>query len=340
MLHTYDDFLSAIAAQPADRTLRLVFADWLDEHDYPTGALVRIEEEMRQLPVYSDRFWELKPRRNELRTRAGTKWCEEMYYGTECEPVFRHGIPDGWRERWRLIREFTERWYRVPMPDTGGQQDEIARAEAQSKVKLSPSMREWIALVRDAQRNQSFGGPFWSGFQDHRVPDQRAVALANLGDVYYGVRDANLIHPDPPVHRYVATGAEWANDDYQPTDFVPDGDQPAIPSVTEFALRHVTITSSDHWSYPVRGKQAEDGRRAVEGNLPLTARYGGLEVYEADNILIAFGEEPDWGGEDAGLAMWVKMTTHLAVETLPAGFREFIAQRIKEREREDSEIPF
>ena len=67
MLHTQDDFLNAIHAAPDDRTLRLVFSDWLDENDDPRGELVRVEEEMRQLPVFADRFWELKPRRNELR---------------------------------------------------------------------------------------------------------------------------------------------------------------------------------------------------------------------------------------------------------------------------------
>jgi uncharacterized protein (TIGR02996 family) len=65
MLHTHDDFLKAIAATPTDRTLRLVFADWLDEHSDPQprpadcagstigagrGAemaeLIRVEEEM------------------------------------------------------------------------------------------------------------------------------------------------------------------------------------------------------------------------------------------------------------------------------------------------------
>jgi uncharacterized protein (TIGR02996 family) len=121
MLHTHEDFLKAIAAQPAERTVRLVFADWLGEHEQPEFAeLIRVEEEMRTLPVFADRFWELKPRRNELRAKAGAHWCERMRYGTECEPVFRHGIPDGWRDRWRLIREFTERWHGIPMPDVGG----------------------------------------------------------------------------------------------------------------------------------------------------------------------------------------------------------------------------
>src|SRR5215475_10196017 len=89
MFHTHDDFLNAIESQPADRTLRLVYADWLDERDDPRGELIRIEEEMRTLPVFADRFWELKPRRNALRAQAGSEWCGRMRYGTECEPAFR-----------------------------------------------------------------------------------------------------------------------------------------------------------------------------------------------------------------------------------------------------------
>ena len=66
-MHAADDFLRAIEAEPGDRTRRLVFADWLDERADPRGELIRVEEEMRTLPAFSDRFWELKPRRNELR---------------------------------------------------------------------------------------------------------------------------------------------------------------------------------------------------------------------------------------------------------------------------------
>ncbi len=57
-LHTDDSFLSAIEAEPADRVRRLVYADWLDDRHDPRAELVRVEEEMRTLPVFADRFWE------------------------------------------------------------------------------------------------------------------------------------------------------------------------------------------------------------------------------------------------------------------------------------------
>src|SRR5262245_19322229 len=100
-------FIEAIRANPNDVAARLVYADWLEERGDPRGEFIRIEEEMRPLPVFSDRFWELKPRRNELRQESTDNWLESMRYGTDCQPVFRH-VPNGWREWWRLIREYTE----------------------------------------------------------------------------------------------------------------------------------------------------------------------------------------------------------------------------------------
>ncbi|MBN9120910.1 MAG: TIGR02996 domain-containing protein [Planctomycetes bacterium] len=200
MLHTHDDFLSAIAAQPADRTLRLVYADWLDERSEPHGELIRVEEEMRELPVFSDRFWELKPRRNALRARVGAEWCGKMRYGTECEPVFRHGIPDGWRERWRLIREFTERWHRVPMPDVGGRQKEIAETETRLGRELPPSVREWIAFAHDAQDATGYDHAFWNRTGLEAIDNDQSLLLTNWP--YRGTQVKHFTDPDPSVYGY------------------------------------------------------------------------------------------------------------------------------------------
>ncbi len=42
-----DGFLSAIRADPADDTTRLVYADWLDERDDPRGDFVRLHLALR-----------------------------------------------------------------------------------------------------------------------------------------------------------------------------------------------------------------------------------------------------------------------------------------------------
>lgn len=84
-------FLLKIRDTPRDTATRLVYADWLEERYDPRAELIRIEEEMRLLPVFSDRYWELKPKRNALRLQAESGWLDIMGYGNVCQPLFRHG---------------------------------------------------------------------------------------------------------------------------------------------------------------------------------------------------------------------------------------------------------
>jgi len=235
MFHTDDEFLRAIEQQPGERTVRLVYADWLDERDDPRGELIRIEEEMRQVPVFADRFWELKPRRNELRAAAGAEWCGRMRYGTECEPVFRHGIPDGWRERWRLIREFTERWHRIPLGDVGGRQQEIAEAEARLSRTLPPSVREWVAFAHDVLQS-SDSSLLRDGFGGlGEVPGHPALSLLEQaeGDLHWAVLNEDLGLADPPVRGY------FLDYDRPGREFVLSGQNPLNDSVPAFVFDYL-----------------------------------------------------------------------------------------------------
>ena len=145
-------FLAGIAADPADRVRRLVYADYLDDHADPRGELVRVEEAMRDLTAFGDEFWRLKLRRNELRPLAPANWLAALRYGVDAHPVFSHGVPDDPRGRWRLIREFLERWHGVPMPDCGGRAAEIAAVEARLGVTLGSGVREFVSLHRRLRR--------------------------------------------------------------------------------------------------------------------------------------------------------------------------------------------
>src|SRR5262245_13284166 len=123
-------FLKAISEGPEDDGVRLVYADWLEEHGHPErGELIRVCQAMRQVPIFSDEYWRLKARRNELRPGCPADWLAATGYdSSRYDPLFRDGIPPDWKGRWRLIREFTERWHGIPMGDVGGRQDEV-RAE-------------------------------------------------------------------------------------------------------------------------------------------------------------------------------------------------------------------
>jgi uncharacterized protein (TIGR02996 family) len=93
-------FLRAIRANPDDDTARLVFADWLDEHDDPLGAFIRVQVELEPIRYRIDnpRARELHKREEELlrehrgawlgkAKKIGTNWPE---YG----PQFRRGLPN------------------------------------------------------------------------------------------------------------------------------------------------------------------------------------------------------------------------------------------------------
>jgi uncharacterized protein (TIGR02996 family) len=325
-MHTADDFLRAIEAEPGDRTRRLVFADWLDERADPRGELIRIEEEMRTLPVFSDRFWELKPRRNELRAAAGPEWCGRMRYGTECEPVFRHGIPDGWRERWRLIREFTERWRRIPMPDVGGRQEEIAEAEAGLGRKLPPPLREWAAFMLDHG---------FDPFADLRdISGQPLLGLVSrmLGGYYWSVPYSELESPDPLVRHYTVA----SDGTYPVFPYELDLDVPALP-FTEFGLRYAFERSNSL----IEGHYAtismtDSFIEEVGANLPNHARCGSLEIHESDNLLVAFGTRD---GEPRR-NVWVRIRQPLTRRTVAPFIQSFMNRPPAAAPPDDEPTPF
>lgn len=315
MFHTPDEFLSAIESHPADRTRRLIFADWLDEHGDARGELIRIEEEMRELPVFADRFWELKPRRNELRTQAGREWCGRMRYGTECEPVFRHGIPDGWRERWRLIREFTERWHRVPMDDVGGRQAEIAETEEKLGRKLPPSVSEWIAFVSDTRTTSDFTSD-WGITRIQEVPGNAALSLwllldhyERFGDTYEAVLYSDLHYSDPRVYSFHSE----LDEDYN-TSFAHEEGKPSAESVTAFAIRLVINHIDRVNGFVAQVEQLADLYRHLNRDFPSHVKFGGCEWDESDNLFVEVKPIP---GRRGVFYLFVRASDSIRREQIP-----------------------
>src|SRR5437762_96441 len=95
-----DSFLRAIRANPDDDTLRLVFADWLDEHDDPLGQLIRVQIELDPIrgQLDSPRVRELLDREADLLGRHGPRWVGRMIDLDDAHPgfgpMFRRGLPE------------------------------------------------------------------------------------------------------------------------------------------------------------------------------------------------------------------------------------------------------
>src|SRR5215218_387211 len=90
-------FLRAIREHPDDDTPRLVFADWLDEHDDPLGEFIRVQIELEPIRYRIDdpRALELHRREDELLLAHRDTWAGfggRFTDAADFGPVFRRGF--------------------------------------------------------------------------------------------------------------------------------------------------------------------------------------------------------------------------------------------------------
>jgi uncharacterized protein (TIGR02996 family) len=71
-------FLRAIGEAPADHTIRLVFADWLEERNDPRAELVRVQVRLRELPLAERLTSDLRARAKALRTGFPEYWLARL----------------------------------------------------------------------------------------------------------------------------------------------------------------------------------------------------------------------------------------------------------------------
>jgi uncharacterized protein (TIGR02996 family) len=231
-------FLAALRETPADRTARLVYADWLADRGDPRHELIRACEEMRRLPVSSDRYWQLKAIRNELRQGCTEQWLALTGYdGGDYDPLYRDGVPEDWKGRWRLIREYTERWHGIPMGDVGGRQAEVREAEQRLGRALPPSLREYVAYAHDVAPPGQFGVVHRDYYTMEPLAGQPALSVMALaeGDLSWAIHNDDLGLDDPPVYGYFWADGAGAGARYAPAD----GDGPESGTLSDFVLGFV-----------------------------------------------------------------------------------------------------
>ncbi|MCC6417802.1 MAG: TIGR02996 domain-containing protein [Gemmataceae bacterium] len=92
-------FLDAVGANPDDDQVRLVYADWLEEHGDPRGEFLRVRCQMKALPGESDRTEPLRTRLQELQSAISPEWLvavdRAFIEDNVREAVFRHEIGEG-----------------------------------------------------------------------------------------------------------------------------------------------------------------------------------------------------------------------------------------------------
>lgn len=94
-------FLAAIRAAPTDDLPRLVYADWLDEHDRPGGGFLRAECELAALAPTDSRRAEVQAKIREAGQGVDPGWIAEVSRTPveNCGVVgFRFQCPKRWEQ--------------------------------------------------------------------------------------------------------------------------------------------------------------------------------------------------------------------------------------------------
>jgi uncharacterized protein (TIGR02996 family) len=216
-------FLRAILEAPEDTTCRLVYADWLEEHNQPERAeFIRIECEMAAIhdePGFgpntweSPRFWELEKRREELYNRHAARWFGLVHrmFGKNMDT--RRGFP--WHVSMsarRFITHGEDIFQAAPTIEDvmilrlGRNMPELARCPALRHVRR---LEFFETPFRTPEAVQFAGSPHLAnlraldlGFTDTQVGPAGATALARARTLT-GLEDLNLFN-----HAVYDEGAE------------------------------------------------------------------------------------------------------------------------------------
>jgi uncharacterized protein (TIGR02996 family) len=334
------DFLAMIRTVPDDLAPRLVYADWLDENDDARGELIRIIEEMRGLPVFSERYWQLRPRYNELRKNVAASWLEAMRYAPYPPFIFAHGIPDGWQERWRQIRVYAEEWWQQSLGYVAGLAQEIEQIERELNRTLPSSLCEWIAFTGEVQRNPS---PHIQHGHYELLELEELQALSILADVENDCRWAIFYSDwhldDPPVY-----GFRVDDENHHYDQLIRDPRGSMMPTLSAFALDYLLRSTRGAGGFGVEVAELKPLIRQLSATFSSSCPFGQMTLFEHENILVRINSQLDLGR----FPLEVEVATRTPREALPAFLWEYAQENegtfhgmfAHEHLGEDEEIPF
>lgn len=73
------DFIETIRERPDDDVPRLIYADWLDEHDDPKGEFIRVQIQLAGMAKDDPARWDLELRQHRLLHRHGWEWIYKPF---------------------------------------------------------------------------------------------------------------------------------------------------------------------------------------------------------------------------------------------------------------------
>jgi uncharacterized protein (TIGR02996 family) len=313
-----ETFLQAIRQSPGDAATRLVYADWLEDNGHAERAeLVHVAESMREMAVFTDDYWHLKSRRNELRKQCPPDWLAATGYdGSRYDPVLRHGLPDDWKGRWRLVREFTERWYGIHLGDVGGRQEEIRAEEERLGRPLPPSVREYVAYALDLDPLMDVGivyydlhlqpvdgHPALSIMRERSMAHSSVLGLPLWQSSLWAVPDEDLGVDDPAVRCYKL---EFGATRYEPAG--PAEERIVLSDLVTRQVMDVELLDHERAGGKCLSKVVRVGelKGRLEAAFPYRLNWHSPPVYEGEGFFVRLFLYEDHTRHPPDLVIWLR----------------------------------
>ena len=143
-----DDFQRALDANPSDHTLRMVFADWLQEHDDPRAAGYRaLGIWHRRASIFCNcRFYPDTPEgRKALPPDAKPFWCWWQRYGFDMEDRSEMVTDELSEDWWQLVDAEKFSGYGKSSPTRREAEDAAALAFARLPAERQRELLEGVS---------------------------------------------------------------------------------------------------------------------------------------------------------------------------------------------------
>src|SRR5262249_44715250 len=119
-------------------------------------------------------------------------------------PLFTK-LPEGRVERWRLVEEFIDTWYRPLRASDGVSEATLRSAERRLGFKLPVAVREWYALAGNRENVRRKENHLLNIAKLGMEEDFNALVIycEIQGNEYWGVRRRDLDLDDPPIYQFL-----------------------------------------------------------------------------------------------------------------------------------------
>jgi uncharacterized protein (TIGR02996 family) len=217
-------FLRAISAAPDDSTVRLVYADWLEDRGDPRAEFVRLQVRLREVAAEDPSRPRLRAREQELRAGCPAYWLAKLdppvwsVVGNigDARPAAADESPLRstrlYRPNARVFLATLRNWYALLEPDRYGVESNIdvvgqhrkSREWISSRVRVALTTNWRVRLVHHPGALVGLREAGWTGYwllpNEFQCPDERGSVktIRALFEAVYAATCAGLASPASP----------------------------------------------------------------------------------------------------------------------------------------------